>query len=109
MSGVGARKVAASGLLAGINAAARNRARVRAAATTAIGAGVLCVACQPAHYEPSNITFGIMEPMDARQGQARPESSGGKTARQLSKLEKKLAIANRALEDLSVWMQQAAA
>ena len=113
MSGVeGYVESAASGLLAGINAAALATGHAPSAPprTTAIGALAFYAShANPAHYEPSNITFGIMEPMDARQGQARPESSGGKTARQLSKLEKKLAIANRALEDLSVWMQQAAA
>ena len=113
MSGVeGYVESAASGLLAGINAAALATGHAPSAPprTTAIGALAFYAShANPAHYEPSNITFGIMEPMDARQVQARPESSRGKTARQLSKLEKKLAIANRALEDLSVWMQQAAA
>jgi hypothetical protein len=50
-----------------------------------------------------------MEPIDAGQTLARSESRPGKTARQLSKLDKKLAIANRALEDLAAWMRGAAA
>jgi methylenetetrahydrofolate--tRNA-(uracil-5-)-methyltransferase len=109
MSGVeGYVESAASGLLAGINAAALATGHAPSAPprTTAIGALAFYAShANPAHYEPSNITFGIMEPMDA----ARAESSRGNTARQLSKLDKKLAIANRALEDLAVWMREAAA
>ena len=47
----------------------------------------------PAHYEPSNITFGIMEPL------VKPPRG---------KMERKLAMANRALEDLAVWMRDIA-
>jgi folate-dependent tRNA-U54 methylase TrmFO/GidA len=42
----------------------------------------------PAHYEPSNITFGIMEPLK--------QAPRGKMAR-------KLALSERALADLQAW------
>ena len=113
MSGVeGYVESAASGLLAGINAAALATGRAPSVPprTTAIGALAFYAShADPAHYEPSNITFGIMAPMDA--GAAHPPSASdrGKRGRQMSKLEKKLAMANRALEDLAVWMRLAAA
>ena len=73
MSGVeGYVETAASGLLAGLNAAALAKGEPAGAAprTTAIGALAYYVShANPAHYEPSNITFGIMpplEPADAR-------------------------------------------
>jgi methylenetetrahydrofolate--tRNA-(uracil-5-)-methyltransferase len=112
MSGVeGYVESAASGLLAGINAAALATGHAPSAPprTTAIGALAFYAAhANPAHYEPSNITFGIMEPIDVRPGQL-PSGGHGKKPRPMSKLDKKLAIANRALEDLAVWMRQAAA
>jgi methylenetetrahydrofolate--tRNA-(uracil-5-)-methyltransferase len=98
MSGVeGYVESAASGLLAGMNAAALATGHTPSAPprTTAIGALAYYAShANPAHYEPSNITFGIMEPLEAR------------VAR---KLDKKLAMANRALEDLAIWLRQAAA
>jgi folate-dependent tRNA-U54 methylase TrmFO/GidA len=58
--------------------------------TTAIGALAYYVShADPAHYDPTNITFGIIEPL-----------TGGprnKTAR-------KLALSARALADLRQWM-----
>jgi methylenetetrahydrofolate--tRNA-(uracil-5-)-methyltransferase len=112
MSGVeGYVESAASGLLAGINAAALVIGHAPSAPprTTAIGALAFYAShANPAHYEPSNITFGIMEPIDARLAPTPSQSRHGKP-RPLSKLEKKLAMANRALEDLAVWMRQAAA
>jgi methylenetetrahydrofolate--tRNA-(uracil-5-)-methyltransferase len=109
MSGVeGYVESAASGLLAGVNAAALATGHAPSAPprTTAIGALAFYAShANAAHYEPSNITFGIMEPLDVRPGQ----SGQGKKPRPMSKLDKKLAIANRALEDLAVWMRQAAA
>ena len=70
MSGVeGYVESAASGLLAGLNAAALARGEPVSAPprTTAIGALAYYVShANPAHYEPSNITFGIMQ--RARQG-----------------------------------------
>ncbi len=92
MSGVeGYVESAASGLLAGLNAAAMARGEGTSAPprTTAIGALSYYVShADPAHYEPSNITFGIMEPL------ARPPRS---------KLARKQAIAERALAALDDW------
>ena len=83
---------AASGLLAGMNAVAMARGEALRAAprTTAIGALAHYVSHAAAgHYEPSNITFGIMEPLDA------PPRN---------KLERKTALSARALADLARWM-----
>ena len=70
MSGVeGYVESAASGLLAGLNAAALASGRPISSPprTTAIGALAYYVShADPAHYEPSNITFGIMEPLARR-------------------------------------------
>jgi methylenetetrahydrofolate--tRNA-(uracil-5-)-methyltransferase len=82
---------AASGLVAGINAArlATGGEAVAAPRTTAIGALAYYVAhADPAHYEPTNITFGIMAPIE------RPPR--GRAAR-------KQAQAERALADLAEW------
>jgi hypothetical protein len=49
-----------------------------------------------------------MEPLEARPAPTQSDAPR-KRPRPMSKLEKKLAIANRALEDLAVWMRQAAA
>jgi methylenetetrahydrofolate--tRNA-(uracil-5-)-methyltransferase len=93
MSGVeGYVESAASGLIAGINAAALVEGRPTSAPprTTAIGALSYYVAhANPAHYEPSNITFGIME--------ALPHPPRGK-------VERKLAMSMRALSALDEWM-----
>jgi methylenetetrahydrofolate--tRNA-(uracil-5-)-methyltransferase len=98
MSGVeGYVESAASGLLAGINAAAIVTGQAPSAPprTTAIGALAYYAShANPAHYEPSNITFGIMEPL------SRPPRG---------KMDRKLAMANRALEALAAWLQRAAA
>jgi methylenetetrahydrofolate--tRNA-(uracil-5-)-methyltransferase len=83
---------AASGLLAGVNAAALAMGfPLRAAPrTTAIGALAYYVSHAAAgHYEPSNITFGIMEPLDS------PPRN---------KLDRKTALSARALADLDGWM-----
>ena len=94
MSGVeGYVESAASGLIAGVNAAALARGEaVRAAPrTTAIGALAYYVAhANPAHYQPSNITFGIMPPL--------PNAPRGKKQRNT-------ALSSRALADLVEWMQ----
>jgi len=101
MSGVeGYVESAASGLLAGLNAAALVHGEPVTAAprTTAIGALAYYVShANPAHYEPSNITFGIM-----------PELPAGTLPRHeaKNKVAKKQAIADRALADLQTWMQQ---
>jgi methylenetetrahydrofolate--tRNA-(uracil-5-)-methyltransferase len=93
MSGVeGYVESAASGLLAGLNAAALASGRPTAAPprTTAIGALAFYVShANPAHYQPSNITFGIMPPLERA-----PKH----------KLARKVAIAERALADLGTWM-----
>jgi methylenetetrahydrofolate--tRNA-(uracil-5-)-methyltransferase len=92
MSGVeGYVESAASGLLAGLNAAALATGRQPSVPprTTAIGALSYYVShADPHHYEPSNITFGIMQPLErAPRG----------------KLERKLALSARALDDLEQW------
>jgi methylenetetrahydrofolate--tRNA-(uracil-5-)-methyltransferase len=96
MSGVeGYVESAASGLLAGLNAAALAKGEPVMAAprTTAIGALAYYVShANPAHYEPSNITFGIMPALPGRQPK--------------NKLAKKQAIAELALGDLQTWMQR---
>jgi methylenetetrahydrofolate--tRNA-(uracil-5-)-methyltransferase len=92
MSGVeGYVESAASGLLAGLNAAAMVTGEPLSAPprTTAIGALAYYVShADPAHYEPSNVTFGIMEPL------AQPHRG---------KMERKLAISERALTALAEW------
>jgi methylenetetrahydrofolate--tRNA-(uracil-5-)-methyltransferase len=78
-------------LLAGRNAAAMAAGRPCAAPprTTALGALAYYAShADPAHYDPTNITFGIMAPLD------RPPRG---------KLERKLAMAERALDDLDAW------
>ena len=93
MSGVeGYVESAASGLLAGMNAASMARGEHVSAMprTTAIGALAYYVShANPAHYEPSNITFGIMQPLD--------RAPRGKKLRNE-------ALSARALEDLERWM-----
>lgn len=94
MSGVeGYVESAASGLLAGLNAVALAKGRPTSAPprTTAIGALAYYAShADPKHYEPSNITFGIMEPL--------PNPPRGK-------VDRKVAMANRALEVLADWMK----
>src|SRR5262249_7560169 len=74
MSGVeGYVESAASGLLAGLNAAALARGEPVSSPprTTAIGALAYYVShANPAHYEPSNITFGIIQALDPSTGRA---------------------------------------
>src|SRR6478672_1960868 len=93
MSGVeGYVESAASGLIAGMNAAALAKGEhiVSPPRTTAIGALAFYVShANCAHYQPSNITFGIMPPLERA-----PKH----------KLARKVAIAERALADLGTWM-----
>jgi methylenetetrahydrofolate--tRNA-(uracil-5-)-methyltransferase len=87
---------AASGLLAGRNAAALAQGRSPRVLprTTAMGALAHYVShAAPAHYQPSNITHGIMEPL------ANPPRD---------KARKKALVAERALADLQEWMGEAA-
>lgn len=87
---------AASGLIAGRNAAALVRGEALGAPprTTAIGALAHYVShADPAHYQPTNITHGIMAPLES------PPKD---------KLKKKLLIAERALADLEAWMSAGA-
>jgi methylenetetrahydrofolate--tRNA-(uracil-5-)-methyltransferase len=93
MSGVeGYVESAASGLIAGLNAAAlATGERVSAPPrTTAIGALAYYAShANPAHYDPSNITFGIMQPLE--------KAPKGKKFRNL-------ALSARALADLQTWI-----
>ena len=84
---------AASGLLAGINAAAAAAGRTPSAPprTTAIGALAYYAShADPAHYQPSNITFGIMAPLeqvDRRLRQDRKARNEAISARALAQLD----------------------
>jgi methylenetetrahydrofolate--tRNA-(uracil-5-)-methyltransferase len=87
---------AASGLLAGRNAAAlvQRRPLGTAPRTTAIGALAYYVShADPATYQPSNITHGIMAALD------HPPRD---------KARKKALIAARALRDLDAWLNEEA-
>ena len=55
------------------------------------------------HYDPSNITFGIMEPLDVQPRQVDAGQSRGTARSPRSKLARKLAISERALADLDRW------
>lgn len=86
---------AASGLIAGINAArlALGEEPLAPPRTTAIGAlGYYVSHADAAHYQPSNIAFGIIPPLEQ---QIR------------SKAHRKTAISERALRDLDGWMPAA--
>jgi methylenetetrahydrofolate--tRNA-(uracil-5-)-methyltransferase len=88
---------AASGLIAGRNAAALVRGEEPRVPprTTAIGALAYYVShADPRHYQPSNITFGIMPPPDVPAGK-----------RRLKKDERKIATSERALTALDEWMR----
>ncbi len=82
---------AASGLIAGRNAAlvAQGLEPLAPPRTTAIGALAYYAShADPRHYQPSNITFGIMPPLD------QPPRD---------KAVRKQAMADRALADLAAW------
>jgi methylenetetrahydrofolate--tRNA-(uracil-5-)-methyltransferase len=83
---------AASGLIAGINAArlALGEEPLAPPRTTAIGAlGYYVSHADPANYQPTNIAFGIIPPLEQ---QIR------------SRAHRKTAISERALRDLDNWM-----
>ncbi len=93
---------AASGLIAGRNAAALMLGEPRSAPprTTAIGALAYYVShAEPRNYQPTNITFGIMAPLQSAAG-------GRKVPRK--KAERNIALSERALADLDIWMKTAA-
>jgi methylenetetrahydrofolate--tRNA-(uracil-5-)-methyltransferase len=86
---------AASGLLAGRNAAAlaHGRAPAEMPRTTAMGALAYYVShADPGHYQPTNITHGIMPPLD------HPPRD---------KARKKALVAERALAALAAWLEAA--
>ncbi len=83
---------AASGLIAGRNAArvAQGLAPLAPPRTTAIGALAYYAShADPRHYQPSNITFGIMPPLES------PPRD---------KALRKQMLADRALADLAAWL-----
>ena len=85
---------AASGLIAGRNAAALAKGEAPQAPprTTAIGSLAYYVShADPKTYQPTNITHGIMPPLD------NPPRD---------KMKKKLMIAERALADLAAWIDK---
>ena len=85
---------AASGLIAGRNAAAiaKGEAPQAPPRTTAIGSLAYYVShADPKTYQPTNITHGIMPPLD------NPPRD---------KMKKKMLIAERALADLDVWSKR---
>jgi methylenetetrahydrofolate--tRNA-(uracil-5-)-methyltransferase len=89
---------AASGLIAGLNAAAvaRGEAPRVPPRETAIGALAHYVShADPRHYQPTNITFGIMPA---------PEIGGGRSR----KADRKTATSERALRVLGEWMAPSA-
>jgi methylenetetrahydrofolate--tRNA-(uracil-5-)-methyltransferase len=93
---------AASGLVAGRNAAALALGREPSAPPrdTAIGAlGFYVANANPKHYEPSNITFGIMPPPVS--------SSEGRMPKE--KADRKTLYAERALAALDDWIRSSSA
>ena len=88
---------AASGLIAGRNAAALAQGREPSAPprTTAIGALAYYVShAEPKHYQPSNITFGIMPPLVREPGGPRVPKK---------KAERNERLSQRALKDLQAY------
>jgi len=94
MSGVeGYVESAASGLIAGRNAAALALGEEASAPprTTAIGAlGYYASHADPKHYVPSNIAFGLIPPLEQRVKR---------------KPDRNVAISERALKDLDAWLE----
>jgi methylenetetrahydrofolate--tRNA-(uracil-5-)-methyltransferase len=87
----------ASGLMAGRNAAALAGGRATSAPprTTAIGAlGHYVSHAAPHDYQPTNVTFGIIEPLATGDGR-----------RQRDRLARNTALAERALADLRRWVE----
>ena len=89
---------AAAGLIAGRNAAALVQGRTPSAPprTTAIGAlGYYVSHADPKHYQPSNITFGIVPPLVR-------EPDGPRVPKKKSERNERLS--KRALKDLDDWL-----
>ncbi len=85
---------AASGLIAGINAArlVQGDAPIAPPRTTAIGAlGYYVSHADPSNYQPTNIAFGIIPPLE-RPPRGRPQ--------------RKTMLSERALRDLDSWMKE---
>jgi methylenetetrahydrofolate--tRNA-(uracil-5-)-methyltransferase len=104
---------AASGLLAGLSAVAlvSGRVPVPPPPTTALGALASYVSnADPRGYQPANITFGIIAPLDPRSGR-QPPAAGAQagpgrpaaTRRRTRRLDRSHAFADRALADLADW------
>jgi len=95
---------AASGLMAGRNAAAliEGRALQVPPRTTALGALAFYVShADPKHYQPTNITFGIMPDLDEATFRRIRTPDGRRPSR---KEARKIAHGARALADLDAWM-----
>jgi methylenetetrahydrofolate--tRNA-(uracil-5-)-methyltransferase len=89
---------AASGLIAGRNAAALALGAPLSVPprTTAIGALAYYVShAEPRNYQPTNITFGIMLPLTPDGARKVPRR----------KADRKIAMSERALADLGAWME----
>jgi methylenetetrahydrofolate--tRNA-(uracil-5-)-methyltransferase len=94
---------AASGLIAGRNAAALILGEAPSAPprTTAIGAlGYYVSHANPQNYQPTNITFGIMPAPDVESGCSRMKTK---------RADRKAATAERALTALEEWLGERAA
>jgi len=97
---------AASGLIAGRNAAALVLGEEPSAPprTTAIGAlGYYVSHADPRHYQPTNITFGIMPAPEA------PLVASGFSRKKIKKADRKMLTAERALAALEEWLGERAA
>jgi methylenetetrahydrofolate--tRNA-(uracil-5-)-methyltransferase len=93
---------AASGLMAGRNGAALALGQPVEALPreTAMGALAFYVShANPAHYQPTNITFGILPPLGSSTGSRAPKK----------KIDRKMAYAERALDALNVWLEKGTA
>ena len=100
---------AASGLIAGRNAAALALGEEPSSPprTTAIGALAYYVSHADARtYQPTNITFGIMPAPGVGD---RGSGIGDQGRRKMKKIDRKVATAERALADLEGWLSERAA
>jgi methylenetetrahydrofolate--tRNA-(uracil-5-)-methyltransferase len=101
---------AASGLIAGRNAAALVRGEEPRVPprTTAIGALAYYVShADPRHYQPTNITFGIMAPaLDSTRAAAVSNSRTAPEPGLKRRQDRKLAISERALHSLDDWIKR---